>query len=408
MYKKRLLVMGDYFYPDVASTGQLLTELCLELQNDYDITVVTSVPLFKQEEYKLLINHEMLQNINIIRIKTKPFDKQNKISRGIHILEYYHLVKKAIKQIGKQDIIFSISQPPILGGKLGLYAKRVHKAKFIYNIQDFNPEQIEAVGYSRNSLLIGLLRALDISTCRKADKIVIVGGDMRETLKRRNICVDDKVLLINNWIDEKEIYPLSGHVKIDEFKRRYGLLGKFIFMYSGNIGLYYDLENIIEVIGRFNGRDDVIFAFIGDGAKKQFMERYVKDNNINNVVFIPYQSKDDIVFSLNAADVHLVTNLKGIKGVSVPSKIYGVMAVGKYVLGILEKGSEAAELIKKSGCGQVVEPGDYEGIYRAMENILNSDRDKVKDIGLKGRFYLESNLKKDIAIDSYRKLFTSI
>ena len=58
------------------------------------------------------------------------------------------------------------------------------------------------------------------------------------------------------------------------------------------------------------------------------MQEFVEDNSIQNVFFLPYQPKEFIKYSLNVADVHLVVNQKGIKGVSVPSKIYGVMAAG--------------------------------------------------------------------------------
>lgn len=398
-----LLIMCDYFYPDVASTGQLLTELCLELQNDFNISIITSVPSLQMNMYKDEINYEKYQSINLYRVKTKPFDKKNKISRVKHILEHYFLCKKAIRKLDKQHTVLTISQPPILGGRLGIYAKRIHKAKLVYNIQDFNPEQIEAVGYSKNKLLINILRKIDIRTCNIADKIIVVGSDMLDTLKKRKIIDNHKISVVNNWIDETSVYPLENE-KVLEFKKKYNLDNKLVFMYSGNIGLYYDLENIIKVFGKFKDREDVIFAFIGDGAKKSEIEKYVTENKINNVKFIPFQNKEDIVYSLNAADVHLVTNKKGIKGVSVPSKIYGVMAVGKYILGIVEHGSEASNLIEKSDCGIVVEPEDYESIYEAIDKVINMISEERKGKGLSGRRYLEKNLTKLKSISKYKKV----
>lgn len=61
-----------------------------------------------------------------------------------------------------------------------------------------------------------------------------------------------KMVMINNWIDEKEIYPVDAdNEKVLEFKRKYGLDGKLVIMYSGNIGLYYDLEKLIKVMKQF-------------------------------------------------------------------------------------------------------------------------------------------------------------
>ncbi len=407
---KKILIMGDYFCPDVASTGQLLTELCLELQNDFKITVLTSVPSFKSEEYREKINFGKCQdcescfNIDLVRVKTKPFDKRNKLSRIKHIIEHYLMIKEAIRQVEKQDIVFTISQPPILGGLLGLYAKKTHKAKFIYNIQDFNPEQAEAVGYLKFKLLFRLLKRTDTRTCRKADKVLIVGNDMKQTLINRGIEINKKVVLINNWIDEEKIFPQENKM-VSDFKSKYGLKDKLVIMYSGNIGLYYDLENIVKIIGRFNGRKDVIFAFVGDGVRKKDIEGWVNENKIDNIQFIPFQDKESVVYSLNAADVHLISNKKGIKGVSVPSKIYGALAVGKYIIGIQEKGSEAEEIITKSGCGTVVEPEDYENIFAAIYEAINMDELERRSAGLKGREYLEMGLRKSHSIEKYREMF---
>ena len=156
----------------------------------------------------------------------------------------------ASRKASKQDYIFTISQPPsqppILGGLLGVLGKWQKHAKMIYCIQDFNPEQIIAVQYSNNKLILKTLMILDKFSCRHSDLVVTVGRDLVETLKNRfknsNI---PKYTMINNWINEKEVYPLPENDEhVLAFKKKYGLDGKFVIMYSGNIGLYYDLENL--------------------------------------------------------------------------------------------------------------------------------------------------------------------
>ncbi|WP_203227540.1 glycosyltransferase family 4 protein [Calorimonas adulescens] len=279
----------------------------------------------------------------------------------------------AIFKADKLDVIFSISQPPVLGGLLGVLGKILRKSKFIYNIQDFNPEQIEAVNYSKNKFVINLMRRVDNFSCNKADKVVVVGRDIKETVVKRNkTFYIKKCEVINNWINEKEMYPLpKDSVLAKSFIEKNGLGDKFIIMYSGNIGLYYDLENIIKIVPYFHRYPEICFVFVGEGAKKKEVVEWCNRNNVTNVKFIPYQPKEEIIYSLNAADVYIVTNVKGIKGVSVPSKIYGVMAVGKSILGILEKRSEARNLIEDSNCGICVESGDYEEIKNKIEYLYN-------------------------------------
>lgn len=406
--RKRLLVYAHYYYPDVASTGQILKELCEGLKEKFDITLICVVPSYtgkienKYKEKKYY--YEEINGIKVIRVRVPEFSKSNKKSRILNLLTYFFRAIWATFKSGKQDYVFSISQPPILGGLLGAMGKYIKGAKFIYNIQDFNPEQTMAVGYTKNKLLLNFVMCIDKLSCRLSDKIIVVGRDMQQTLKNRfkNKKVPTNTF-INNWINEKEIYPLpKDNKKVLEFKMKYGLGDKTVIMYSGNIGLYYDLENIIKVIGKFKDRNDVVFAFVGEGTVKQDLVDYVNENNLTNVKFIPYQPKEDLIYSLNAGDIHWVVNAKGIKGVSVPSKLYGVMAAGKPILGVLEEGSEARLIIEDCKCGICVEPGEYDDIYEKLTNIVNNIND-YKRIGNKGKEYVDKFIKKDVAIDKYSK-----
>lgn len=405
--KKKLLIYAHYYYPDVASTGQILAELSEGMLDAFDITVICVVPSYSgniEEKYKKnRIYKEVHNGVNLIRVRVPEFDKKNKISRIKNLLAYFINSIIATIKLDKFDYIYSISQPPILGGTLGVIGKFLKGGKFIYNIQDFNPEQTMAVGYSKNKFILNLAMFLDKWNCKKSDKVIVVGRDMQETLNERfkNKKVPNNVF-INNWIDEKEVYPIVSHEEIDNFKCKYELNDKFIIMYSGNIGLYYDLENIIKVIGKFKDRDDIIFAFVGDGSVKEKIEKYSIQNNLNNVKFIPYQPKEKLKYSLNSADVHWVVNAKGIKGVSVPSKLYGVMAVGKPVLGVLDNGSEARLILEESNCGVCSEPSDYKMIENNINYIINN-KEKIKSLGMNGREYLENYLSKNKSIDKYKK-----
>lgn len=411
--KKKLLVYAHYYYPDVASTGQILTELCEGMKDTFDITVICVVPSYTgkiEEKYKTQrIYKENINGINIVRVRVPEFEKSNKVSRIKNLLAYFFNSLIATLKIEKQDYIFTISQPPILGGILGVLGKCIKGGKLIYNIQDFNPEQTMAVGYAKNKLLLNTVMMIDKFSCKQSNEVIVVGRDMQEALRNRfnNKKVPENTF-INNWIDEKEIYPLNeNHPKIVAFKEKYNLQDKFIIMYSGNIGLYYDLENIIKIIAKFNGREDVVFAFVGDGTVKQEIENYATENKLSNVTFIPYQDKADLVYSLNSADIHWVVNAKGIKGVSVPSKLYGVMAAGKPVLGVLDEGSEARLIVDECNCGVCTEPGNYDEIYNKIEYILNN-KEKVKGLGENGRKYLEKNLTKEVSINKYKNTILSL
>ena len=257
MEKKKLLIYAHYYIPDTASTGQILRELAEGMLDKFDITVICVVPSYLgtiEDKYKTQKYYE--ENINgvkVLRIRVPEFSKTNKKSRIKNIVSYFFGVMAATFKVGKMDYIFSISQPPILGGLLGVWGKWVKHAKYIYNIQDFNPEQVLAVGYSKSKLITDVMMWFDKFSCKRSDLIITVGRDLVETVEKRFVGKKvPKTVMINNWIDEKEIYPLDDdNEKVLEFKKKYGLDGKFVIMYSGNIGLYYDLEKLIKVMKQF-------------------------------------------------------------------------------------------------------------------------------------------------------------
>jgi len=126
---------------------------------------------------------------------------------------------------------------------------------------------------------------------------------------------------------------------------------------------------------------------------------------MDNVVFIPYQDKEDLIYSLNACDAQLCISAKGIKGVSVPSKLYGIMAVGKPVIGVLEAGSEARLIMDETNCGLVCEPGDYEAVEDNIRWFVgNAGTKELKSMGMRGREFLIKNLTKDVSIKKYIKV----
>lgn len=412
--KKKLLIYAHYYIPDTASTGQILRELAEGMLDKFDVTVICVVPSYLgtvEDEYKTQrFYHENINGVDILRIRVPEFSKTNTVSRIKNILTYFFGAMIATFKVGKQDYVFSISQPPILGGLLGVWGKWMKHAKYIYNIQDFNPEQVLAVNFSKNKLITGAMMFFDKFSCRRSDLIITVGRDLVQTVHNRFKGKKvPKTVMINNWIDEKEIYPVgANHPKVVAFKEKYGLQDKFVIMYSGNIGLYYDLENMMKVIEQVkpgtktaDGRE-VVFAFVGAGSVLDKLVVYKEEKHMNNVVFIPYQDKADLIYSLNAGDVHWCVNAKGIKGVSCPSKYYGIAAAGKAVLAVLEKDSEIRCIIEETHGGLCSEPGDYEAMSENLKWFIeNAGTDKVNEMGKRSRENLVQNLTREVSVRKY-------
>ena len=127
------------------------------------------------------------------------------------------------------------------------------------------------------------------------------------------------------------------------------------------------------------------------------------------MVFIPYQEKEKLIYSLNAADVHWCVNAKGIKGVSCPSKFYGIAGVGKPVLAVLEEGSEIRMLIEKIGCGKCSDPGTYKEIIKNIRWFIeHAGQNELVEMGKRAHMYLLKNFTKEAAIEKYIEAIEAI
>ena len=174
LIKRKILFFAHYYAPDVASTGQILQDLAEGMQESFEVTVICTVPSYsgviEKKYHKKKLYKETINGVRIIRISVPEFRKNSKMSRIHNLLAYFWGARKAVKAIGQQDYVLVISQPPIMGGMLGVYGKKKIRnengcpPKLIYCIQDYNPEQIEAVGYFQNKMLIAVMRWLDKRT----------------------------------------------------------------------------------------------------------------------------------------------------------------------------------------------------------------------------------------------------
>ncbi len=398
----------------MASTGQIYTELFESLSDEFDITVICTVPSYtgkvpdEYKEHKLYF--EERGGVHIVRVPVREFSKEDKKSRVLNMADFWFGARRATNALkGEFDMVFTFSGPPILGGMLGVYGSKKKRAPLVYGIQDFNPEQTMAVGYAGNAAVHKLMMAFDKRSCRRSACVVVPGRDLKDTLARRFGGKDvPDCAVINNWADDVKVVPLpKDDERVAAFRRENGMDGKFVIMYSGNIGLYYDLPNILKVIARFKDRDDVLFAFVGQGAVKSELEAYATDNGLSNVMFMPYQPKELLPVSLNAADVHLVTNAKGIKGVSCPSKAYGIMATNVPMIGVLEPDTEVWQIIEESGCGVLAETGDYADVEKAITDAIDRKKRFVAAHD-GGRAFLDARLSRACAVRSYRDLFGSV
>jgi glycosyltransferase involved in cell wall biosynthesis len=375
----RVLFLNRSFWPDREATGQFLTELCDDLSRDHEVTIVAGpsyhVPSTHSAGIRLW-SRESRGKVSIVRTWGTRFSKSNLAGRLVNLGTYYVLAAIAAFWLPRPDVIVAETDPPLLGA-LAAVLKRRWGCKLIYNVRDLYPDIAEATGGVRNPLLLGLLRRANDFAYKRADLIVTLGHDMARRIVAKGVPAD-KVAVVPDWVDCERIRPLANN----PMRRNFG--GKFVVMYSGNLGLSQQLEAVLEAAGRLRDDERIIFALIGEGARKKWLEQRALAMGLPNVIFMPYQPLENLAESLSAADLHLIPLAPGTAGCLVPSKIYGILAAGRPFIAMMEENAEVAQIARKDAVGFVVRPGDVEGLVRAIREAADAP-DRLKQMGARAR-----------------------
>jgi glycosyltransferase involved in cell wall biosynthesis len=209
----------------------------------------------------------------------------------------------------------------------------------------------------------------------------------------------ERVDVIRNWADDEAIRPVAAEGNPFRAEQRWE--GKFVVMYSGNMGVAHRFDDILEVARRLRDDPSLIFAFIGDGVRRKEIEEARERHGLENVCLLPYQSADRLALSLGAGDVHFVSLREGFEGTVVPSKTYGIMAAARPILYQGGRSGEIARMILDHGIGEVVPERDVDALERVIA-ALRHDPERTKRLGCRAREVLQRDYSRNAALARYR------
>jgi colanic acid biosynthesis glycosyl transferase WcaI len=367
MQMKQILFLNRSYWPDAEATGQLLTELCEDLSPSFGITVIAGQPNDNPTQASFRRNGtEMRNGVRIRRVRHTRFPKRFLPGRLCNYLSFLIGAFWAAMWIERPDVVVVETDPPLLC-LVGFFLKWFRGAKLVCYLQDIHPDIGIALGKFRDSWVLRLLRRLLFSVYRRADRLVVLSRDMRDHIARSNID-PQKIECIPNWVDTSVVRPVKEG---NAFRKRNGINGQFVVMYSGNLGLCQRLEDVVAAAGCLRGRSDILFLLVGEGALKAKLRQQVEEQGLSNVTFLPYQPKSELSDSLSAADVHLVPLDERVASCLMPSKLYGILASGTPLVAVAPDDCELAELALEHGIGVLAPPGEPAALAEVIEKLAD-------------------------------------
>jgi glycosyltransferase involved in cell wall biosynthesis len=391
--RPRLLVLNQYYSPGVEATAHLLGELCEALTDEFDITVVTGmVPGVAQQ------GRSELNGVEVVRVGSTAFDRSKLSLRALNYLTY--LVLSAVEGLraSRPDVVLCMTDPPVIADVALALAKRF-RTPLVVVTQDVFPEVAVALKRLDNRALVYALRLATRVYLERADRVVAIGERMRERLETKG-ADGDRVVVIPNWVNVDELGPRP---RDNQWARDHGLEDTFVVMHSGNIGHAQDLDSLIRAATFLRDLDQLRIVLIGGGARREELKELARLLEVDNVVFMGYQAREDLADSLSSADVHVVGLARGLAGYVVPSRLYGVLAVGRPVIAAAEDSSETASVVRGADCGLVVPPGRPELLARALRRAYDGELD-LQGMGERGRAFVAAEGDSRVAIGRYRAL----
>jgi len=359
----RLIFINRFYWPETPATGQLLTDLAVRLAGArHEVTVITSHPGTPG-----LAARERNQAVDIHRIRGTRWGGAGLAGKAVDFATF-HLgaLWGLLRTARRGTIVIAMTDPPLIG-IAGWLVARLRGAQVIHWVQDIYPDL--AIELAGQRWLRVLLPLRDLAW-RRADACVTLGEDMAGVLAAAGV-PEGRRTIIPNWAPAGLApQPPPGNSPLRE---RWGLTGKFVVAYAGNLGRVHDLEPLLAVAEAFRGEPRFAFVFIGAGARRDALAAEARRLGLDHVFFHPSQPREQLTAALALADVHLVTLLPGCERLVFPSKLYGIAAVGRPLIFIGPAGCEIARLVERHGLGGVAERGDPAGVIGHIRR-LETDR----------------------------------
>ena len=401
----RLWIISELYYPEVTSTGYFLTAIAEGLAQEYSVAVLCGQPTYSMRGQRAAAR-ERRREVEIHRCLSTTFNKDVLVGRLVNAFSItIAILWHALWKVRSGDCVLVVTNPPVLPFGIRLVCAFCG-VRCVLLVHDVYPDILVASGLMRReSFATRILCWLTKKLYHSVDAIIVIGRDMRELVSRRMHDAHVPIYLIPHWGDVGAIYPRARGQ--NELLRELGLIDKFVVQYSGNMGRSHGLEVLVEVARILRDTPQVHFLLIGSGVKKQWLHKTATREGLDNITFLPERKHGDLPDSLNACDLAVISLIEGMCGVSVPSRMYNVLAAGKPILAISERDSELALVVSEENLGWVVSPGDVAGILDALRQA-QSDPARLREMGRRARSVAERKYSYDEAITSYRRAVHTI
>ena len=371
-----ILILNEYYPPDTSATAKLASIVAEALAEKHRVTVVAGRPSYDPDErypYSLL-RRKVRNGVNVECVGSTAFSRHKMTGRLSNYLSYLALAVPRALAI-RADVILAMTDPPV-EGIAGAFVAMLNRRPFVYNIRDMYPDMALGGGIVGDRLWVRLWEKMHRWALRRAQRVIVLGDDMRERILRKGI-EPARVVVIRDGTVIPETLAKQSHPVAQEIRSGF----PFVAIHAGNLGFYGAWDTLLQA-AKLLEDENIALIFVGEGANRARLQAAAQDSTI--VRFLPFRPAAEIPLVMAAGDVHIICVRRGLEGVVVPSKLYSVLAAGRPVLAVALEESDVVRIVRDARCGLAADPDDPASVATALRKMRDDPRE-LTEMGVRAR-----------------------
>jgi colanic acid biosynthesis glycosyl transferase WcaI len=375
----KVLLLNLYYPPDTSATAKMAAAFIEPLAQKHDVTVVCGRPSYDPTDRRSwqVWQTEQLNGVRVVRVGSTDYPRTQMTRRVFNYLSYVALsVPRAL--FTSCDLVLAMTDPPF-EGIVGAVVAMLKRKPFVYNIRDMYPDMAVGGSIVKPGLMARVWEKLHRWALRRATRVIVLGEDMRTRIAAKGVA-PERIDIVRDGVDTSGAPPASPDFDADIIRTIRGAFG-FVLVHAGNLGFYGAWETLIAAAHELE-RDGVGLVFVGDGAQRERLQTLAADSR--NVRFLPFFPSSKIPSVLAAADAHVITIKRGLEGVVVPSKMYGILAAGRSIVAVAPKETDAATLGAREQFGCAADPDKVDEVVAVVRQLI-ADPQRLAAMGAAAR-----------------------
>lgn len=402
----RILIYSYNYHPEPIGIAPLMTELAEGLvKRGHEVRVVTAMPNYPERKIypayqgKRYITEER-NGVTIQRCYVWIRPNPGLLTRVLLDGSFVALSFVQALQGWQPDIILYTS-PSLPASVPVALLKLLYRCPTVLNLQDILPEAAVQTGLITNRIAIGLFETLEKFAYSTASEISVIAEGFRKNLLGKGVA-DSKMTTISNWVDVDFIRPMDKYN--NPFRKANGLGKKFVVLYSGNIARTQGIRTIIRAAAKLQHIKDMVFVIVGEESQLSDLNQLRQKMGVHNVLLRPFAPREELPEMLAAADVGLIMQKRNVVGFNMPSKTQVLLASGRAIVAAVPSHGTAAQAVRSSGGGLVVEPQNPHELAKTIQHLYDNPQ-TAERLGRQGRIHALNEYSFEQALNRYENLF---